>query len=193
MELKKDRKISQEGIAFRIDTETQDNSPSLLRDFIASLPYKLTGAQKHVFAEIQNDMRQKNVMNRLLQGDVGSGKTVVAAMALLRAIENGYQGALMVPTEILAEQHYYNLSKMFESLRKDTSHTDNQKINVVLLKSDLPKAEREEALAAIADGTADLIIGTQALIQEGVDFHKLGTRDHRRTTPVRCDATRDTS
>ena len=174
MELKKDRKISQEGIAFRIDTQTQDNSPALLRDFIASLPYELTGAQKRVFGEIQNDMRQKNVMNRLIQGDVGSGKTVVAAMALLRAIENGYQGALMVPTEILAEQHYYNLSEMFGSLHKDTPHTDNQKINVVLLKSDLPKAEREEALAAIADGTADLIVGTQALIQEGVDFHRLG-------------------
>ncbi|MYA69781.1 ATP-dependent DNA helicase RecG [Candidatus Poribacteria bacterium] len=174
MELKKDRKISQAGIAFRIDTQTQGNSPSLLRDFIDSLPYELTGAQKRVFGEIQNDMRQKNVMNRLIQGDVGSGKTVVAAMALLRAIENGYQGALMVPTEILAEQHYYNLSEMFESLRKDTAHTDDQKVNVVLLKSDLPKAEREEALAAIADGTADLIVGTQALIQEGVDFHRLG-------------------
>ncbi|MCY3741024.1 MAG: ATP-dependent DNA helicase RecG [Candidatus Poribacteria bacterium] len=174
MELKKDRKISQEGIAFQVGTETQGNTPTLLRDFIASLPYELTGAQKRVFGEIQNDMRQKNVMNRLIQGDVGSGKTVVAAMALLRAIENGYQGALMVPTEILAEQHYYNLSEMFESLHKDTAHTDNQKINVVLLKSDLPKAEREEALAAIADGTADLIVGTQALIQEGVDFHRLG-------------------
>ncbi|MDE0685100.1 MAG: ATP-dependent DNA helicase RecG [Candidatus Poribacteria bacterium] len=174
MELKKDRKISQEGIAFQVGTETQGNTPTLLRDFIASLPYELTGAQKRVFGEIQNDMRQKNVMNRLIQGDVGSGKTVVAAMALLRAIENGYQGALMVPTEILAEQHYYNLSEMFESLHKDTPHADNEKINVVLLKSDLPKAEREEALAAIADGTADLIVGTQALIQEGVDFHRLG-------------------
>ena len=174
MEMKKDRKISQEGIAFQVETETQGNTPSLLKEFIASLPYELTGAQKRVFAEIQNDMRQKNVMNRLIQGDVGSGKTVVAAMALLRAIENGYQGALMVPTEILAEQHYYNLSEMFESLRKGTSHTDDRKINVVLLKSDLPKAEREEALAAIADGTADLIVGTQALIQEGVDFHRLG-------------------
>ena len=174
MELKKDRNISQEGIAFRIPTHTQDNAPSLLQDFVASLPYQLTGAQKRVFGEIQNDMRQKNVMNRLIQGDVGSGKTVVAAMALLRAIENGYQGALMVPTEILAEQHYYNLSEMFEALRKDTADSDDQKINVVLLKSDLPKAEREEALAAIADGTADLIVGTQALIQEGVDFHRLG-------------------
>ena len=78
----------------------------------------------------------------------------------------------MVPTEILAEQHYYNLSEMFEHLHM--TQTGGAKINVVLLKSDLPKAEREEALAAIADGSADLVVGTQALIQEGVDFHRLG-------------------
>ncbi len=174
MEMKKDRKISQDGIAFQIGTEPQENAPSLLRDFVAALPYELTGAQKRVFAEIQDDMRQKSVMNRLIQGDVGSGKTVVAAMALLRAIENGYQGALMVPTEILAEQHYYNLSEMLEHLRKGAPQEEDEGINVVLLKSDLPKAERDAALAAIADGSADLIVGTQALIQEGVDFHKLG-------------------
>ena len=174
MEMKKERRISEDGIAFRVGMEKSETSPSLLRDFLASLPYQLTGAQKRVFAEIQDDMRQKTVMNRLIQGDVGSGKTVVAAMALLCAIENGYQGALMVPTEILAEQHYYNLSEMLENLRKDIGQTSEGNINVVLLKSDLPKVEREEALAAIADGTADLIVGTQALIQEGVDFHKLG-------------------
>ena len=174
MEMKKERRISEDGIAFRVGTERTGTSPSLLRDFLASLPYELTGAQKRVFAEIQNDMRQETVMNRLIQGDVGSGKTVVAAMALLCAIENGYQGALMVPTEILAEQHYYNLSEMLKDLRKRTGQAENKNINVVLLKSDLPKPEREEALAAIADGTADLIVGTQALIQEGVDFHKLG-------------------
>ena len=170
MEMKKEDRISEDGIAFQVGTEGRENSLSLLRDFLASLPYELTGAQKRVFAEIRNDMRQKTVMNRLIQGDVGSGKTVVAAMALLCAIENGYQGALMVPTEILAEQHYYNLSEMLKDLRK----AGNDEINVVLLKSDLPKPEREEALAAIADGTADLIVGTQALIQEGVDFHRLG-------------------
>ena len=174
MEMKKERRISEDGIAFRVGMERDGNSPSLLRGFLASLPYQLTGAQKRVFAEIQNDMRQETVMNRLIQGDVGSGKTVVAAMALLCAIENGYQGALMVPTEILAEQHYYNLSEMLKDLRKNTDQTGAENINVVLLKSDLPKIEREEALAAIADGTADLIVGTQALIQEGVDFHKLG-------------------
>ena len=175
MEMKKERRISENGIAFQVGMEkSHGTSPSLLQDFLASLPYELTGAQKRVFAEIQNDMRQKTVMNRLIQGDVGSGKTVVAAMALLCAIENGYQGALMVPTEILAEQHYYNLSEMLKDLRKRAGQAGNENINVVLLKSDLPKPEREEALAAIADGTADLIVGTQALIQEGVDFHKLG-------------------
>ena len=176
MEMKKEHRISEDGIAFQIGTEGHETS-SLLQEFLASLPYELTGAQKRVFAEIQNDMRQKTVMNRLIQGDVGSGKTVVAAMALLSAIENGYQGALMVPTEILAEQHCYNLSEMLEDLHKANkagTAENSEKINVVLLKSDLPKAEREEALSAIADGTADLIVGTQALIQEGVDFHKLG-------------------
>ena len=185
MEMKKERRISEDGIAFRVGMEDkpgtsperkaiEETCGTMLRDFLASLPYELTGAQKRVFAEIQNDMRQKTVMNRLIQGDVGSGKTVVAAMALLCAIENGYQGVLMVPTEILAEQHYYNLSEMLENLRKDTGQAGGANINVVLLKSDLPKPEREETLAAIADGTADLIVGTQALIQEGVDFHKLG-------------------
>ena len=174
MEMKKERRISEDGIAFRVGMEQPGTSRSLLRDFLTSLPYELTGAQKRVFTEIQNDMRQKTVMNRLIQGDVGSGKTVVAAMALLCAIENRYQGALMVPTEILAEQHYYNLSEMLKNLRKDTGQTADENISVVLLKSDLPKPEREEALAAIADGTADLIVGTQALIQEGVDFHRLG-------------------
>ena len=174
MEMKKERKTLEAGIAFRIGTEAGETSLPLLRDFMASLPYELTRAQKRVFREIQDDMQQKSVMNRLIQGDVGSGKTVVAAMALLCAIENGYQGALMVPTEILAEQHYYNLSEMLQHLRKNTGQEDDGKINVVLLKSDLPKAEREVALEAIANGTADLIVGTQALIQEGVDFQKLG-------------------
>ncbi len=174
MELKKERRISEDGIAFRVATEAEENSVSLVKEFITSLPYELTRAQKRVFTEIQNDMREKKVMNRLIQGDVGSGKTVVAALALLCAIENGYQGALMVPTEILAEQHYYNLSEMFEQLHPDTTENGGREIKVVLLKSDLPKAAREEALSAIADGSADLVVGTQALIQEGVDFHSLG-------------------
>ncbi len=163
MEMRKDDRTSQNGIQFEVESTLQ-NSDSLIRKFVDSLPFKLTNAQKRVFKEIREDMQSKRVMNRLIQGDVGSGKTAVAAMALLCAIENGYQGALMVPTEILAEQHYQNLSTLLAPLG----------VKVVLLKSDLRKSEREEALTAITDGTANLIIGTQALIQEGVDFHKLG-------------------
>ena len=188
--MKKERRISEDGIAFRMGRQASGTSPSLLQDFLASLPYQLTSAQKRVFAEIQNDMQQKTVMNRLIQGDVGSGKTVVAAMALLCAIENGYQGALMVPTEILAEQHYYNLSEMLENLRKETGQTRDDDINVVLLKSDLPKVEREAALAAIAEGTADLIVGNTSVDTGRGRFSQTWTRYHRRTAPVRCDATR---
>ncbi len=172
MELRKDRSTSQKGIEFRIENDKHgarvdskaNRQNSLLQKFIQSLPFELTRAQKQVFDEIQADMGSKKVMNRLIQGDVGSGKTVVAAMALLCAIQNGYQGALMVPTEILAEQHHHNLSGLFAPLG----------LNVILLKSDLRKSERQAALAAIKDGTAHLIVGTQALIQEGVEFHKLG-------------------
>ncbi len=162
MEMRKDKRTSQNGIQFRIQTPMPDDS--LLKKFVRSLPFALTNAQKKVFTEIRDDMQSPRVMNRLIQGDVGSGKTVVAAMALLCAIEDGYQGALMVPTEILAEQHYQNLESLLLPLG----------VKVVLLKSDLPKSEREKALTAIADGSADLIVGTQALIQEGVDFFKLG-------------------
>lgn len=163
MEMRKDNRTSQKGIQFEIETAMNDSN-SLLRKFVHSLPYKLTDAQKRVFNEIRNDMQSQRVMNRLIQGDVGSGKTVVAAMALLCAILNGYQGAIMVPTEILAEQHHQNLSLQLTPLG----------VKVVLLKSDLSKSERDEALSAITDGTADIIVGTQALIQEGVEFQKLG-------------------
>lgn len=163
MEMRKDNRTSQNGIQFQID-DTKQNSKSLLNQFVESLPFGLTNAQKRVFDEIKQDMQSERVMNRLIQGDVGSGKTAVAAMALLSAIQNGYQGAMMVPTEILAEQHHQNLSLLLNPLG----------VNVVLLKSDLPKSERETALTTISDGSANLIIGTQALIQEGVDFHKLG-------------------
>lgn len=170
MELKKDQKTSQQGIPFALEDELRDvkegvvTPKSLLQQFLGALPFSLTGAQRRVFNEIAADMCSPKVMNRLLQGDVGSGKTVVAAMALLVAIQNGYQGALMVPTEILAEQHYTTLAALLTPLG----------LNVVLLKSDLRASARESALAAITDGTAHLIVGTQALIQEGVAFHKLG-------------------
>lgn len=163
MEMRKDNRTSQKGITFNINND-RENERSLLKKFVASLPFGLTTAQKRVFKEICEDMQSQRVMNRLIQGDVGSGKTVVAAMALICAIENGYQGAIMVPTEILAEQHQQNLSSLLTPLG----------VKVVLLKSDLSKSEREDALSAITDGTANIIVGTQALIQEGVEFHKLG-------------------
>ncbi len=158
LELKKQRwKTEEKGIAFQVEGQ-------LLDRFIEALPFQLTAAQKRVIEDIKSDMANAEAMNRLLQGDVGSGKTIVGAVALLCAIQSGYQGALMVPTEILAEQHTYNLSELLEPLG----------LKAVLLKSDLSKTERDEALAAIADGSAHVVVGTHALIQEGVEFHRLG-------------------
>ena len=158
LEIKKQRwQTEEKGIVFQVEGE-------LLDRFIEALPFQLTSAQRRVIAEIKSDMANGQAMNRLLQGDVGSGKTIVGVVATLCAIQSGYQGALMVPTEILAEQHTYNLSELLEPLG----------LKVVLLKSDLPKSERDEALAAIADGLAHVVVGTHALIQEGVAFHRLG-------------------
>ena len=158
LELKKKRwEIKEKGISFKVE------SP-LLDRFIAGLPFQLTEAQNRVFGEIITDMQNAHPMNRLLEGDVGCGKTIVAAMTLLCAIQSGYQGALMVPTEILAEQHAFHFSELLKPIG----------LNVVLLKGDLAKGERETALADIADGSAHIVIGTHALIQKGVDFHQLG-------------------
>ncbi|RYG24073.1 DNA helicase RecG [bacterium] len=128
------------------------------------LPFELTGAQKRVVGEIWDDMKSPHPMNRLVQGDVGSGKTAVAACALLAAIRSGYQGALMAPTEILAEQHAANLRRLMEPLG----------IQVELLVGKLSASEKKKAAARVVSGEANLAIGTHALIQEGVDFHRLG-------------------
>jgi len=132
--------------------------------FIKQLPFTLTQSQKKVILEIKKDMEQIKPMHRLLQGDVGSGKTVVAIYMLLKAVAGGYQGALMAPTEILAEQHYLSLQKMLAGLP----------IKIALLKSSMQKQEKEEALTAIAAGTAQIIVGTHALIQKQVEFANLG-------------------
>jgi len=149
--------IEELGVAFKSESK-------LLKDFSSNLPFELTNAQKRVFAEIREDMTNAKPMNRLLQGDVGSGKTIVAAMALILASDSGYQCAMMAPTEILAEQHYQTLSSLFEPIG----------IRVALLKSDMPKKEKEEYLEAINNGDAHIAVGTHALIQEGVEFDKLG-------------------
>ncbi len=132
--------------------------------FIQSLPFQLTTAQQRVIAEIENDCRQSQPMLRLLQGDVGSGKTVVAALAALSALSAGFQVAVMAPTELLAEQHFKNFSNWFA----DTGTL------VVFLSGQLKGKPRQTALQALADGSAAIVIGTHALFQESVHFYKLG-------------------
>lgn len=136
----------------------------LVKPFHKSLPFTLTDAQKRVLKEIGEDMGSSRRMNRLLQGDVGSGKTVVALFAMLRAVENGYQAALMVPTEILAEQHARTLQKLLGDLP----------VGVTLLTGRLGARQWREVSYRIASGDADIVVGTHALIQEGVTFHRLG-------------------
>lgn len=129
-----------------------------------SLPFSLTKAQQRVIEEIKADLRRNYPMNRLLQGDVGSGKTITAAFTLAFALESGLQAALMAPTEVLAEQHFKNLSSLFKSLG----------IKTILLTGNLTKKQKEQSLELIKTGEAQLIIGTHALIQGKVAFKNLG-------------------
>lgn len=131
--------------------------------FLAKLPFRLTTAQLRVLAEIDADLGRAIPMRRLLHGDVGSGKTVIAAYSLLRAVENGGQAALMAPTEVLADQHYLGLAPRLAE----------EGVRVGLLKGGLSASERRALRAAVAKGELDVLIGTHALIQEGVRFHDL--------------------
>jgi ATP-dependent DNA helicase RecG len=148
----------------------QQNAPPLsenkavLTNFLEQLPFALTGAQKRVISEITVDISNSFPMLRLVQGDVGSGKTVVAAIAALQAIANGKQAALMAPTEILAEQHRINFEQWFK----------NMKISVAWLTGKVKGKAREVQLKRIADGSAQMVIGTHALFQESVEFNDLG-------------------
>ncbi|MCQ2420704.1 MAG: DEAD/DEAH box helicase [Clostridia bacterium] len=135
-----------------------------IREFCDSLPFQLTAAQRRVIDEIGQDLQKGAPMNRLVQGDVGSGKTVIAAAACLCAVKNGHQAAFMAPTEILAEQHAETLSRIMASFG----------VSVVLLTGSITGAARKLALASIADGSAQLIIGTHALISDCVSFADLG-------------------
>ena len=136
----------------------------LVERFRRSLPYTLTGAQYRVTTEILRDLDRRHPMNRLLQGDVGSGKTVVAASALLRCVGGGAQGALMAPTEILAGQHYLTLRQMLVPLG----------VTVVLLIGGLSRAARQDALEQVRDGAADVVVGTHALIEDARRVSRLG-------------------
>ncbi|RHW36447.1 ATP-dependent DNA helicase RecG [Neobacillus notoginsengisoli] len=135
-----------------------------VKEFIDRLPFPLTGAQKRVVNEILTDMKSPYRMNRLLQGDVGSGKTVVAAICLYASVTTGRQGALMVPTEILAEQHAASLKEIFDPFH----------VRCALLTSSVKGKARKELLAELAEGKIDILVGTHALIQEEVSFARLG-------------------
>lgn len=137
---------------------------NLREKLTASLPFSLTGAQKRVLVEIYTDLAQNAPMNRLVQGDVGCGKTIVAALSALQAVDSGYQAALMAPTEILAEQHYLKLKPLLEPLG----------VKVVLLTGSLRTKEKALRQDMVASGQSQVVIGTHALIQDAVKFHKLG-------------------
>lgn len=144
------------GISFSTDAK--------MSEIIDSLPFKLTNAQSRVLEEIDRDMESKKTMNRLLQGDVGSGKTAVAMCAAFKAVRSNYQAAVMVPTAILATQHYQNFKKTM----------DKFDIRCELLISGMAKKQKEKILEELKQGKIDIIIGTHALLQENVEFKKLG-------------------
>ncbi len=173
--LRKSRRKEKDGIVHKIEE-------AAVADFIAHLPFELTAAQKNVLAEIKTDMASPRPMQRLLQGDVGSGKTVVATIASLIAVQAGYQVAFMVPTEILARQHYEKISRQMSRVRRENrlsnaeSGTDSRRkkrLKVSLLTSSLEKKEKAQAYAQITAGKVDLVIGTHALLEEKVKFRKL--------------------
>jgi ATP-dependent DNA helicase RecG len=157
LELKRREQKAQTGIAFQLD----DRARAAIKKV---LPFHPTGAQKRVLKEIASDMEKPFPMRRLLQGDVGSGKTIVAFEAAIIAMENGYQVALMAPTEILAQQHYFSARRILESAG----------YRVVLLTGSMEDERKRETRRHIAQGNAQLVIGTHALIEQKVEFAKLG-------------------
>jgi ATP-dependent DNA helicase RecG len=176
---KRDWQEGQPGNAFTIDQE-------VINRFLRSLPFTLTRAQERVLQEILGDLKQPKAMSRLLQGEVGSGKTVIATLALLIATANGYQGALMAPTEVLAEQHYSNICNYLEAGSKSAEagiqHSQikrytgflSKPLTVALLIGSLSNSEKENLRSAINLGEVDIVIGTHALIQKEVEFKRLG-------------------
>jgi ATP-dependent DNA helicase RecG len=155
--MKKSGSAAHAGIAFKPDF-------SRIKPLLSALPFELTGAQRRVLSEIRRDMEAPHPMHRLLQGDVGSGKTLVALLSALMAVESGYQATIMAPTEVLAEQHMVSLARFLEALP----------VEVRLLTGSISGEERESTVGALATGEVDIVVGTHALIQEGVDFHRLG-------------------
>jgi ATP-dependent DNA helicase RecG len=159
----------EQGIAHVVDG-------ALVVDFHARLPYELTGDQRRAIAEIGADLARPSPMHRLLQGEVGSGKTVVALTALLTAVQGGYQGAFMAPTEVLAEQHDLTMRALLDGLvvPSPASLLGERPVGVALLTNRTPAAERRRIAAGLLAGEVDIVVGTHALIYEGVEFARLG-------------------
>jgi ATP-dependent DNA helicase RecG len=177
---KRDWQEGQPGNAFQIDQE-------VISRFLRCLPFTLTRAQERVLQEILTDLKQPKAMSRLLQGEVGSGKTVIATLALLIAAANGYQGALMAPTEVLAEQHYTNICNYLSQVGTQQAGSElhggtirrytgflSKPLTIALLIGSLSAAEKEDLHDEIKQGKVDIVVGTHALIQKEVEFEKLG-------------------
>jgi ATP-dependent DNA helicase RecG len=177
---KRDWQEGQPGNAFHIDQE-------VIGRFLQCLPFTLTRAQERVLQEILTDLKQAKAMSRLLQGEVGSGKTVIATLALLIAAANGYQGALMAPTEVLAEQHYTNICNSLSQVGTQEPCSEpgeetirsykgflSRPLTIALLIGSLSNSEKERLHGKIKQGEVDIVVGTHALIQKEVEFKKLG-------------------
>lgn len=173
---KRDWQENQSANPFSIDK-------ALLGSFIKSLPFELTAAQQKALKEILDDLQKSQPMSRLLQGEVGSGKTVVATATMLVAASNGYQAAFMAPTEILAEQHFATISQLLSKAGREESREDYIHVysgllpcplSVALLIGDIRQGKKEELRQQISDGQVDIVIGTHALIQKGVELPRLG-------------------
>ena len=177
---KRDWQEGQPGNPLRIDR-------SVIDGFLQCLPFTLTGAQRQVLQEIQNDLNRPKAMSRLLQGEVGSGKTVIATLAILVAAANGYQGAFMAPTEVLAEQHYFNLCGYLARVSTSEEHPEPAlgtirryigflpgPLTVALLVGSLGHSEKAMLHNKIRQGQVDIVVGTHALIQKDVEFSRLG-------------------
>lgn len=155
---------------------TQRTDSGLLGQFLSQLSFELTGAQQRAISQIAHDMAQKSPMHRLLQGDVGAGKTLVALAALLMAIQGGHQGALMAPTEVLAEQHYAGIKTLLSNLNVEAEGTlfSHRPLNVALLTNSTTAQQRKRLSQQLKDGEVELLVGTHALIQDSVEFGSLG-------------------
>ena len=175
------RRIERDTVGIAHDA-SPDDPTQLANRFLDALPFSPTGAQRSAIREIAADMRRRFPMNRLLQGEVGSGKTVVALWAALAAVHGGYQAAIMAPTEVLAGQHFLTIGSLVESLSAQREGGGQlglfgggaADIGLVLLTGSMPVAKRRAAMAKVASGEAGIVVGTHALIQEGMEFANLG-------------------